>query len=80
MTLLLALDTASFPQEYCIHVKCVFRDFSKRPTITSVESKQYARVNIFGVINDLVVLQDDRLKNNHPLRVPLPSLYTAKLH
>ena len=80
MTLLLALDPRSFSQESRSCVKCVFHDLFKCPTIPSVKSKLYARANIFGVINSLVVLQDDQLKNDHPLVVPLPSLYIFELH
>ena len=50
MTLLLALDTGIFPQEFRGCVKYVFHKFVKCPTIPAVKSKQYARACIFGVI------------------------------
>ena len=80
MTFLIALDPAIFPQVSHSHIKCVVHKFFKVPTIPEVESKQYARVNMCGIINALGVLQDNRLKNEHPLRVILPSLCPVELH
>ena len=76
MTFILALDPASFPQG----IVRVFHEFAKSATIPAVESKLYLHANLFGVINILGVLQDDRLKNGHPLAVPLPISYTIELH
>ena len=80
MTLILALDLTNFPQEYRSHIKSVFHELVKSPTITEVKSKLYTRVNIFDVINSLGVLQDDWLKNDHPIGVPILSSYTIELH
>ena len=80
MTLLIALDSAISPQApYSLGVSVVYK-FVKCTTIPAADSKHYARANIFGVINVLGALQDHQLKNDHPLGVPLPSVYTIKLH
>ena len=80
MTLLLSFDPVRFPQESCSHIKFVFHEFFKCPTIPAVKLKLYAHANIFGIINGLGALQDDQLKNDLPLGVPLPILYTVDLH
>ena len=36
-------------------------------------------VNIFGTSNKLDSLQDNRLKNDHPLRISFPSSYAVKI-
>ena len=51
MTLLLDLDPARFTQASRRHVKIVFQEFVKCPTIPVVNSKLYANANMFGVIN-----------------------------
>ena len=58
MTLLLGLNPVRFSQVYRIHIKGVFHEFFKLPTIVEIESKQYARANMFGIINALGALQD----------------------
>ena len=80
MTLLLGLDPVSFPQVSRSCIKYFFLYFIKRLTIPAVGLKQYARVIMFGIINALGTLQDNWLNNNHPLKVPLPSLYTIEIH
>ena len=80
MTLLLTLDPVSSSQESRIYVKSVFHKFVKLPTIPEFKSKLYACANMFDVINGLGELQDKRLKNYHPLGVPLPISYTVDLH
>ena len=80
MTLLLALDTARFPDEYCSQVVHVFHEFFKCATIPAVDTKLYAHANMFGIINGLGAFQYEQLKEDHPLGVPLLSLYTIKIH
>ena len=70
----------AFPRNPVSVLDVYLTNFVKLCTIPVVESKNYARMNMFGVINALGALQDGRLKNDHPLRVSLPILYTAKLH
>ena len=77
MMLLLTLYPANFPQVSHILVKCVFKEFSKIPTIPEAESKKYACMHMFVIINALGVFQDNLLKNDHPIRVTLPSSYTV---
>ena len=80
MTLLLTLDPTRFPQESCSHVKCVFHEFAKHTTIPAVKYKLYSRATMFSINNGLGTFQDDQLKNDHPLIVPLPSSYTVNIH
>ena len=80
MTLQLTLDPTSSSKVSRRRVECVFHEFVKCTTIPAADSKHYARANMFGVINVLGALQDHQLKNDHPLGVPLPSVYTIKLH
>ena len=77
--MLVALNPASFPQESRSCIVRAFHEFVKQATIPEVESKLYARANMFGVITVLGALQDDQLKNYHPLGVPPPSLYVIEL-
>ena len=80
MTLHLTLDLASFLQESRSYVMPVFQEFDKRATIPAVKSKLYVCANMFAIINSLDMLKDDRLKNYHPLGVPLPLYYTIELY
>ena len=80
MTLLIALYPAMFSQEYSSRIKSVFYDFVKRPTIPAVNLKLYACKNMFDSINIVGALKNERLKNNRPIIVPLPSSYSAKIH
>ena len=75
MTLLLALGTVIFPQVSCDRGVCVVNLFVKRAKIPTVESKTDSCTNMFGVINCLGALQNDQLKNDHPLGVLLPMSY-----
>ena len=80
MILLLALDpTIFFPKPCGCGVRTVHK-LVKRAPIKSVELKLESRVNMFGGINGLVVLQDHRLKNDRLLGVPLMSSYAVKIH
>ena len=62
MVLLLTLDPASFPQVSHSRVKCDFHKFFKIPTVPAVDSKKYARTNMFGIINTLGAFQENWLK------------------
>ena len=80
MALLLALDPVSSP---CITPNdgaSVVYKFVKSTMIPAVESKIGLCKNIFGASDELDALQDNCLKNDHPIGVPLLSLYDAKLH
>ena len=55
----------------------VFHKLIKRSTIPQVESKQIVLSNLRGIVNTLGALDNKRLKNNHPLSVPLPSTYPS---
>ena len=80
MTFVIPLDISIFPLESCSPIKSVFHEFSKQPTITEVISNLYARANMFDVIYSLGTFKYDQLKNDRPLRVPIPSSYTVELH
>ena len=80
MMLLLALEPVSLlqvPRSCSVHV---VHDLVKHTTIPSAELELDSRVRIFGTSDELDVLQDDRLKNDHPLGVTLPILYAVDLH
>ena len=80
MTWLLALYNASFHHDSQSHIKSFFHEFVKQSTIQTVKSKLYACTNLLDVTNGLGVLQDDQMKNDHPLTVPLLVSYIFKLH
>ena len=71
MTLLLRLIPVIFSEVSQSGIVCVFHELVKRPTIPAIESKQYVLSNLRGIINALCALEDNGLKNNHPLSVPL---------
>ena len=50
----------------------VFHELFKRSMITQVESKQNALSGLRGIVNPLGLFEDNGLKKNHPLSVPLP--------
>ena len=80
MPLLLDLDPASSSQvPRSLSVSLVYK-FVKSTTNPAVKSKLNSRMDIFGASYKSDVLQDDQLKNDHPLGVPLPSLYSVELH
>ena len=80
MALLLGLNPTSFSQLYCSLVKGVLHEFVKRSTFPEIKLRQYARADIFGIINAFYMFQDILLKHNHPVRVLLPSVYPVKLY
>ena len=49
----------------------VFHDLVKHSTIKKIELKQNALSNLSGIVNDLCTLEDNVLKNDHPLSVTL---------
>ena len=51
----------------------VLHKLVKRSTIPQVELKQNTLLDLCGIINALGVLEDNGLKNNHPIIVTLPS-------
>ena len=73
MTLLLDFFPTRFPHVSCSRIVRVVHYFVKLVTIPAVESEIDLSAKFFGSIDGLDVLQDDRLKINHPLSVPLPS-------
>ena len=79
MALLLALGPTIFTQVSCSRSVRVFHEFIKYTTIPEVDLGLYLCTNMFGVSHGLDMLQDDQLKNDYPLGVPHPSLYTAEL-
>ena len=58
----------------------VFQELIKRSTIPQVKSKQNALSDLRGIVNALGALDYNRLKNNHPLSVPLTSTDPVKLY
>ena len=80
MTLLLALGPEIPPHApYGRGVGLVYK-FFKRTMIPEVKPELDLRANISGASDELEALQDNRLKNDHPLGILLPRLYTVKLH
>ena len=77
---LLALGPASLPQLLRSRGVGVVYEFVKCTTIPGVKSELESRANIFGASDESDMLQDNRLKNDHPLGVPFPSLYAVKFH
>ena len=73
MTLLLHLIPARFSEVSHSGILRVFHELFKRPTITEIESKQDALADLRRIINALCALEDNGLKNDHPLYIPLPS-------
>ena len=80
MTLLLTLYPLRYPQVPHSRSVSVIDDFVKRTTITEVKSEINLRANIFGASDKSDALQDDWLKNDHPLGITLPSSYAVDLH
>ena len=80
MTLLLSLNSTSFSNVSHSGVILVFYKIIKCPTISAIDSKQYALSNLHGIINALCAWEDNGLKNDHPLGVPLPLTNPVKLY
>ena len=80
MPFLCALGPASLPQVPRSRGVGIVCKFVKRTTIPGVESGLDLRVNIFGASDESEALQDNRLKNDHPLGVPFPSSYAIEIY
>ena len=80
MTFLCILGPASLPQVPRSRGVGVFCEFVKCTTIPGVESGLNSRVNIFGACDESEALQDNLLKNYHPLNAPFPSSYAIKIY
>ena len=80
MTLLLRLIPTRFSEVSYFGIIRVFHEFIKHPRIPAIESKKYVRSNLRKIINGLGELEDNRLKNDHPLCVPLPSTNFVKFY
>ena len=69
-----------FPQVFCGRDVHVVHRFIKLATILAFKLKLDLRANMFDGIKGLGALQDDRLKNDHLIGVPLTSSYAIELH
>ena len=79
MALLHMFIYASPPQVSFSHGTGVTDEFVKLSTNPRGKSGINLHANIFVTINELDVLQDNYLKNNHPISVPFRSLYAIEL-
>ena len=80
MTFLCSLTPKRFSEVTHSGVIRVFHDILKRSTIPQVDSKQNSLSNLRGILNALCALEDNGLKYNHPLSVPLPSTDPVKFY
>ena len=80
MVLFLILIFTSFLEVSHSGMIRVFHKLVKRPTISEIDSKQYALSNLRRIINALGALEDNVLKNDHPLSIPLPSMNPVKFY
>ena len=80
MTLLLILIPTIFSEVSHSRILRVFHELVKRLKIPEIKLKQYALSNLRGIINALCALEDNGLKNDHPLSVPLPSTNPVKFY
>ena len=80
LTLLLILTPTRFSEASHVGTIRIFLELVKRPTIPAIESKQYSLSNMRVIIDALCVLEDNRLKKNHPLSVPLPRTNPVKFY
>ena len=71
--------TASPPQVSCIGSVEVTYEYVTLSTIPRVKSGINSRAIISDASNESDAFQDNHLKNNHLIIVPLPSAYTVKL-
>ena len=79
MTLLRILIPASSTQVSRRRGAGVTYDFIKFSMISRVESGINLPVNIFGASNESEAFQDNRLKKNNPISVPLLISYNVEL-
>ena len=80
MTLLHSLSPTIFSRIPHGGIIRVFHELGKRSTIPQVESKQNALSDLRGIVNALCTLEDNGLKYNDPLIVPLPSTDPVKFY
>ena len=80
MTLLIRLNPTRFSEVSHIRIVRVLHNLFKRSIIPETKLKQYALSNLHGIINALCAWEDNGLKNDHPLRVPLFSTNPVKFY
>ena len=80
MTLLLCLIPVRFSKVSQRVIVCFFLELVKYPIIPVIESKQYALVDLLGFINALGALENNGMRDNHPLRVPFISANPVKFY
>ena len=80
MTFLRSLIPAKFSEVPHGEVIRVFHELVKPSMIPLVESKQNTLSNLRVIFNALCLSEDNVLKNDHPLSVPLPGTYPVKLY
>ena len=79
MTLRCILIPAIPPQVFCSPGVVVTYEFVKRSIIPGVESGINLRANIFGASDESDELQDNYMKNDLLLGVPLPRSYVIDI-
>ena len=67
------------PQVFLSHSIVVTYKFIKRSAVPRVDFRINSRANIFGVSYESDALQNNYLKNDHTLGIPLLTLYVLKL-
>ena len=80
MTFIRSLTPTSFSEVSHSGFIRVFHELVKRSTSPQIESKQYTLSNLCGIVNALCALEDNRLKNYHPIIIPLPSTNHVKFY
>ena len=80
MTFLCNLSNKIFSEVPHVGFIRVFHKLVKRSAIPQVKSKQNALSNLRGNVNALCTLEDNGLKSDHPLSVPLPSTDPVKFY
>ena len=79
MTFLRIFRPASLLRVSCSRGVGVIKELVKCSTISRSKLDINSRANIFGASDESDMLQDNRIKNYHPLGIPFPSLYTIEL-
>ena len=80
MTFLCILcHTSFFEVPHCGVIR-VFHEFVKHYTIPQVQSEKNALLYLHRIVNALGVLEDNGLKKNCPLSIPLPSTNPVKFY
>ena len=73
-------DSEIFSEVSHCGIICVCYELIKCPKFTEIEPKEYALSDLCGIINALCALEDNGLKNDHPLSVQLPSTNLIKFY